>query len=203
MNSASKIAALLLLFGIAGCRHNVQTAAVPPPPAKVYTPNDVAKQESLPQAPPPKPVEVKAPGSEMAQQQPAPKLKKAPHRKSKSTDSGTAQTAKETTPPDAPATTPEASMGKAPDTSPIGQLTSSSESSSTPSRQQIQDLITKSENGLNGIRHTLTSDEQETAAEIRTFLAKAKKALDQDDLDGAYTLVTKAKVLLDELMTKE
>ena len=94
-------------------------------------------------------------------------------------------------------------MGKAPDTSPIGQLTSSSESSSTPSRQQIQDLITKSENGLNGIKHTLTSDEQETAAEIRTFLAKAKKALDQDDLDGAYTLVTKAKVLLDELMTKE
>jgi ribosomal protein S20 len=35
--------------------------------------------------------------------------------------------------------------------------------------------------------------------EIRTFLTKAKQALSQDDLDGAQTLATKAKVLLDEL----
>jgi hypothetical protein len=31
-------------------------------------------------------------------------------------------------------------------------------------------------------------------------LTKAKKALDQDDLDGANTLATKAKVLLEELL---
>jgi len=41
-----------------------------------------------------------------------------------------------------------------------------------------------------------------TATQIRTFLSKAKQALDQDDLDGANTLVTKAKVLLAELTTK-
>ena len=66
-------------------------------------------------------------------------------------------------------------------------------------RHEIQDLITATENGLNGIKRTLSSDEQLTATQIRTFLTKAKQALDQDDLDGANTLANKAKVLLGEL----
>ncbi|MBV8632358.1 MAG: hypothetical protein JOZ83_15625 [Silvibacterium sp.] len=198
MNSAGKIAAVLLVFGIAGCKHKVQTAALPSAPEKtVYTPEDVAKQESLPQPPQPGQVEVKAPGSDVAQQKPAPKPTRASRRKPKPIESGAAQPAKETT--GAAAGVEEASSAKAPDQSPIGQLTSGSEGSSTHNRQQIQDQITNIENGLTGIKRTLTSDEQQTATQIRTFLTKARKALDQDDLDGANTLVTKAKVLLEEL----
>ena len=61
------------------------------------------------------------------------------------------------------------------------------------------ETITNTENGLNGIKRALSSQEQETVSQIRTFLQKARQALSNDDLDGAKTLATKAKVLLDEL----
>jgi outer membrane biosynthesis protein TonB len=198
MNSARKIAALLLLLSVAGCKHKVQTAAQPAPPDKVYTPEEIANQAPSPQPPPPKPEDVKQAPTEVAEQ-PPPKPKKTQHRK-KSTDTPTTQTAKDTTP--SAAGTQEASAGQPPNTSPIGQLSSSSDSgsSNTSSHQTILDLIKSTESGLNGIKRQLSSDEQQTATQIRTFLSKAKKALDQDDLDGANTLATKAKVLLDELM---
>jgi ribosomal protein S20 len=52
---------------------------------------------------------------------------------------------------------------------------------------------------LNGIKRPLSTDEQVTAAQIRTFLKEAQQALDAGDTDGAHTLATKAKLLLDEL----
>jgi ribosomal protein S20 len=39
-----------------------------------------------------------------------------------------------------------------------------------------------------------------TAAQIRTFLKQAEQAMDNGDMDGAHTLATKAKLLLDELI---
>ena len=197
MNSATKIAAALLFLGIAGCNHKVQSAAPPPPaPQKtVYTPEDVAKQP-LPEPPPPEPVAVNQQPSETPQPPPPKPAKKKGHKRS--TEAGAVQATKETVPTSA-ATTQEASAGQPANASPIGQLSSSGESSSTPTRQQVQELITKIQNALNGINRPLTSDEKQTTEQIRTFLDKAKKALDQDDLDGANTLTTKAKVLLDEL----
>ncbi len=85
------------------------------------------------------------------------------------------------------------------DVSPIGQLSTAGDNSTLPTRHTILDKITATENGLNGIKRPLTAEEQVTATQIRTFLTKARKALDQDDLDGALTLVTKAEVLLTEL----
>jgi len=55
---------------------------------------------------------------------------------------------------------------------------------------------------LTGIKRTLSTDEQLTSTQIKTFLTKAKQALADNDLDGAQTLATKAKVLLDELTKK-
>ncbi len=49
------------------------------------------------------------------------------------------------------------------------------------------------------IHHTLSSGQRKTAAQIRRFLKEAKQALDSGDVDGAQTLVAKAKVLLDEI----
>lgn len=200
MNSAGKVAVLLLLSGIAGCNHKAQTAPPPAAQAPTYPPSEVAKNQPIPQLPPPKPDDVKLAQSEDEQKPPAPKPHKPTHHK-KASDTA-APPAKETTAA-APSGTQEASAGQPSDTSPIGQLSSSSDSTSTLNRHQIMDQITSTENGLNGLKHALNSDEQQTATQIRTFLTKAKKALDQDDLDGANTLVAKAKVLLDELKTKE
>jgi hypothetical protein len=45
----------------------------------------------------------------------------------------------------------------------------------------------------------LSADEKVTVAQTRTFLSQAQKALDSGDADGAHTLATKARLLLDEL----
>ena len=103
-------------------------------------------------------------------------------------------------PHQASATTQQAAAGEPPEMSPIGQLSSTSEHSGVPNRQEILEQITTTQNGLERASSgSLSSDEQLTVTQIRTFLTKAKQALDQDDLDGANTLVTKAKVLLTEL----
>ena len=51
----------------------------------------------------------------------------------------------------------------------------------------------------NGINRTLSDPEQKTAALIREDLKQARAALDSGDVDGARTLVAKARVLLAEL----
>jgi ribosomal protein S20 len=93
----------------------------------------------------------------------------------------------------------EASAGEPPEMSPIGQLSTTGDNTGTPARNEILKQIDDTEKGLSAIKRPLKQEEQTTATEIRTFLTKAKQALSQDDLTGANTLVTKAKVLLDEL----
>jgi hypothetical protein len=88
------------------------------------------------------------------------------------------------------------------DVSPIGQLSSGGADASSQGHQDVEHLITDTENGLNGIKRTLNSDEQMTSTQIKTFLTKARQALADNDLDGAKTLANKAKVLLEELTKK-
>jgi hypothetical protein len=119
----------------------------------------------------------------------------------------TEETATEQSP--APATTtsaatpaqPEQAVNAQPsDMSPIGQLSTTNDNVTvTLDRPTIVQLITSTENGLNAIKRNLSEDEQKTAVQIRTFLTKANDALKVDDLAGANTLATKAKLLLDEL----
>jgi hypothetical protein len=52
---------------------------------------------------------------------------------------------------------------------------------------------------LGKIKQPLTDEEKAITEQIRAFLAKARQAVTDNDLDGAQTLTTKAKVLLDEL----
>jgi hypothetical protein len=63
----------------------------------------------------------------------------------------------------------------------------------------VQDSIASTERGLNNIGRSLNDQEQKTAAQIREFLKQAKDALNNNDVDGAKTLASKAKVLLSEL----
>jgi hypothetical protein len=68
----------------------------------------------------------------------------------------------------------------------------------TGSRQQAADLIDSTSRGVNSL-HNLKGDQNKTVAQIRSFLDQAQRALHNGDVDGANTLATKAKTLLDEL----
>ena len=82
---------------------------------------------------------------------------------------------------------------------PIGQLTAGPTPDTTGSRRQAADLIDSTERGINSLHRNLSSDQVKTVAQIRSFLAQAQRAIHNGDVDGAYTLATKAKTLLDEL----
>lgn len=101
----------------------------------------------------------------------------------------------------APATpAPQVPAAQPPEMSPIGQLsTTSDNTNNTADRHAISEQIDATENGLNGIKRSLSSDEQKTASQIRSYITRARDALKSDDLDGARTLSTKAHLLLIEL----
>jgi len=192
MNSAGKVAALILLTAfVTGCRH--KTKATPPPAAQapVLPVSQSAKNMPPPKLPPPELPKVEHPAP--ATKTPPPKPHKPAHHKVKHT---------EVPAEPAPAKnqgTEVAANGAGNDITPIGQITEAGGSTDTPRRNQILDEINSTEKGLNDIKRPLSAEEQTTATQIRTFLTKAKDALNQEDLDAAQTLVTKAKVLLDEL----
>jgi hypothetical protein len=114
---------------------------------------------------------------------------------------------KESSPPEVAAALPEGQNMKvtAPtpsgDTSqptPIGQLTAGPTQDTAGSRQQAADLIDSTQRGVNSLRN-LNGDQNKTVAQIRSFLDQAQRALHNGDVDGAHTLATKARTLLDEL----
>ena len=59
--------------------------------------------------------------------------------------------------------------------------------------------IDETENALNAMKRPPEADEQKTAVQIRTYITRARKALEYDDLDGASTLTNKARALVVEL----
>jgi hypothetical protein len=81
---------------------------------------------------------------------------------------------------------------------PIGQLTAGPTQDTAGSRQQASDLIDSTQRGVNSLRN-LNGDQNKTVAQIRSFLDQAQRALHNGDVDGAHTLATKARTLLDEL----
>lgn len=82
---------------------------------------------------------------------------------------------------------------------PIGQLTAGPTPESDEARRQTSDLIQNTERGVSSLHRSLSSEQNKTVTQIRSFLSQADRALHNGDLDGAYTLATKAKLLLDEL----
>jgi hypothetical protein len=81
---------------------------------------------------------------------------------------------------------------------PIGQLTAGPTQETSGSRQQAATLIDSTQRGINSL-HNLNGDQNKTVVQIRSFLEQAMRALHNGDVDGANTLATKAKTLLDEL----
>jgi hypothetical protein len=83
--------------------------------------------------------------------------------------------------------------------SPIGQISTGDSALGERTKHETSDLIGETQQGLNGIKRSLSTEEKSTAAQIRNYLKQAQQALDNGDTDGAHLLATKAKVLLDEL----
>jgi hypothetical protein len=123
-------------------------------------------------------------------------------REAREKDAATSATIPDTTPPPAEGQTAKVTAltpkGDTAQPTSIGQLTAAPSADSSGSRQQAADLIDATERGVNGL-HNLKGDQTKTVAQIRSFLDQAERALHNGDLDGAHTLATKAKTLLDEL----
>ena len=154
------------------------TSPGPPPPATVEpsrplpTPGEVATQ-TTPELPP-KPKHVA--------KRPAPK-----------------RTVVDNTPgPTEPAPAPTQPQQQQP-----AQLTASvSHNEALHQRADTLDLIDKTESRLRGINRTLSDDEQAMVAHIESYIKQSKAATNDGDLERAYNLALKARLLSDELVKK-
>ncbi|HUA91460.1 MAG TPA: hypothetical protein VL991_02775 [Terracidiphilus sp.] len=180
MKLPAKIVLGLLPFFLTACIHKTQQAQVqpmappvednPPPPPSTASVNLPPPVASIPTEP----------------TKNAPTVATKPPRKHRKNNNPA---------PSAP-TLEAANPAPSPGVPAIGQL-----SSGDPAdfKKEAEDSIAATERGLNGITRTLSDAEQKTADHIRDFIKQAKAALASGDVDGARTLATKAKVLLQEL----
>jgi hypothetical protein len=204
MRSGWRIAApALLLVALAGCNHK-QPSAAPPLAAQAPVRPIGQMAEMIPPMPPLPPYVDDQPIMLNTSVPPdAPAITAAPpprhtRRHAKPADSTQQESAKTAPPPSPPANT-EVASSQPSENSPIGQLSTANSDTTTADRQTMTDQINATENGLNHIHRSLSSEEQKTVALARTFVTKAREALKTDDLDGAKNYSTKAKLLLEEL----
>jgi hypothetical protein len=212
MSSGKTIAALAFLLALmTGCGLRPHRT---PLPAAAQAPSVAPTQMALliPPVPPLLPVVWERPikldttvPPEPKPQTQVPPARRPPHRHARTTAAQeTAQTESKTATPPANTETaaqnpPAAAGGQPSETSPIGQLSTANDTSNTADRSEIVKQIDDTENTLNGIKRSLSAEEQKTVIQIRTYITRAREALKNDDLDGARTTSTKAHVLILEL----
>jgi ribosomal protein S20 len=182
MRTRTSVAICLgLTVGLGGCRHKAQVVTLP----AVLTPlalEEIPGPENLPL------VEVQP-----ASLPPVPAVASAgnPRRERK-----------KTAPKAAPVPDPVQIAMVAPPPSPedmaIGALTAGGEAS-PQTKQEAADLITSSEKRLNALPALKAEDEKAQVSKVKNFLKDAQEALKTGDAEGAKTLATKAKLLLDDL----
>jgi hypothetical protein len=97
-------------------------------------------------------------------------------------------------PPDEPVTTPP----PVPDTVAIGSLTAGGETN-PQSKQAATDLIASNDKRLSALPAPKSDDQKAEISTVKNFQRQAQEALTSGDAEGAMTLATKAKLLLDDL----
>ena len=190
---------LMLTVAVAGCRHRHPQPVVLPPPTPV------ALIEVPPPANPPMLEEPKAKLPAVPVATSAAKPKRL-HKRAAKTASATAtpgapaagtqmgaptQVAK-TDPVAAPADKAEAQV------STIGALTVGGEQSPR-ALQDAADLIAANERRLTGLNAEVAKAQAALVSKVRNFQKDAQQALSSGDAEGAKTLATKGKLLLDDL----
>jgi predicted component of type VI protein secretion system len=179
---ASGVLCLCALVLLDGCRHKQAPPTVPavlqPPVVAPPTPEapsmDSPPPASLSDAPPVKVTQIKP--------------KRTPKRSSKTAAPVTEASAAQV---DAGASAP------LPEGSSVGELSAGGDS--TPQTQQdATALIASCEKGLKDLPQS-AAGQQGQIRKVQYFLRQAKQALKTGDAEGAKTLATKAKLLMDDL----
>ena len=191
------VLALAMLLGASGCKTKKKATTVP---AQAQAPTIVSSQPVTTQPGPPPPVSVEpsrplpTPGevaTNIPPEQPPPKQrqrirKPAPPKR----------TVVENTPPPQAPTQPPAQQQQ-------GALTASvSHKDALQQKVDTQQLIDATENNLHGLTRGLSDDEQVMVAHIRSYIQQSKNATTDGDLERAYNLALKARLLSDELVKK-
>jgi hypothetical protein len=83
--------------------------------------------------------------------------------------------------------------------SPVGEL-SAGGNAAPQTQQDASDLISSSEQRLARLSQAIARQQQAQLRKVRYFLKQAKQALNTGDAEGAKTLATKAKLLLDDVV---
>jgi ribosomal protein S20 len=91
-----------------------------------------------------------------------------------------------------------ASIAPPPEETAIGALTAGGEAS-PQTKQDAADLIASSEKRLNALSAQKAEEEKAQVSKVKNFLKDAQEALKSGYAEGAKTLATKAKLLLDDL----
>jgi ribosomal protein S20 len=171
-----------LTVGLAGCRHKAQVVILPAvlPPVAL---EEIPEPENLPMVAvqesnlPPVPAVASAEKPKRERKRPTPKTPV----------SEPIQIAAAVAPPP-----------PSPEDTAIGALTAGGEAN-PQTKLEAADLITSSEKRLNAIPAQKAEDEKAQVSKVKNFLKDAQEALKTGDAEGAKTLATKAKLLLDDL----
>jgi ribosomal protein S20 len=168
------------MVGLVGCRHKTPVAPLPPVLAPVAL-EEIPEPDHLPMVEmpqvklPPVPVATNA-KPKRERKKPVPRVTPVPE---------PVQVAGATPPP-------------SPEETAIGALTAGGEAN-PQTKQEAEDLIASSEKRLNALSPQKADDEKAQVSKVKNFLKDAQDALKSGDAEGAKTLATKAKLLLDDL----
>ena len=168
-----------LTVGLGGCRHKAQVAPLPPVLAPVAL-LEIPEPDNLPIVDTP---QIKLPPVPYATNVKPKREKKKP--------------APKVAPPE-PAQVASAAPPPSPEETAIGALTAGGEAN-PQTKQEAADLIASSEKRLNALSAQKAEEEKAQVSKVKNFLKDAQEALKSGDAEGAKTLATKAKLLLDDL----
>ena len=198
--------AMLIVFCV-GCSHKTsstpQQAQAPPLQTDGGTLPPLSSTQQQEKSTSPLASPLPAP-SEQSVPLPPPTPKKVRHRAKPAPSPPKPAETVQTSPPEPEPKTAQVSIQQqaatgSPSGSPIGQLTTGDMASGEKTKRETLDLIGETQQGLLGIKRSLSDDEKTTVVQIRNYLKQAQQALDTGDGDGAHLLATKAKALLAEL----
>ncbi|MBB5316323.1 hypothetical protein [Tunturibacter empetritectus] len=185
-NITQKIAWTTLWFGLAmgmaGCRHKPQLAPLPPVMAPVAL-EDIPEPDDLPMVEEPP---VKLPVVPVSTEAGKPKKRKK-----------TPKVVAPVEPPPAETQVASAAAAPSPDAA-VGALTAGGETN-PQTKQEAEDLIASIDKRLNALPAQKVEEQKAQVSKVRNFWKDAQDALKSGDAEGAKTLATKAKLLLDDL----
>lgn len=168
-----------LACALSGCRHKVTLPVLP----QVLTPVELV---SIPE--PPLPM-IDSPEIEMPPM-PIAAAGAHPRRERKRTVAAKTLTPTQTSPE------PEASAAE--EAASIGALSTGGDSNPR-SQQEAAEMIASNEKRLNGFSAQTVESQKAQISKVRNFQKQAQDALTSGDVEGAKTLATKAKLLLDDI----